>query len=54
MRKFWLTMAGLIAFTLIMLSSETINPFNLGMGLGFLLTPTAVANLFEHKYKNGK
>ena len=53
MRKFWLTMAGILSFTLVMLLSKgTINPFNLGLGIGFLISPMAVSNSFEHKYSN--
>ena len=54
MRKFWLTFTGLVSFTVIMIISQGIDPFNLGMGLGLLITPAAVANAFEHKFKNGK
>lgn len=52
MRKFWITLAGLASFTAIMIVS-TVDPFNLGLGLGMLITPTSIANALEHKYKNG-
>ena len=51
MRKFWLTFAGIVVFGVIMFHSPIIDPFNLGMGLGLLITPMAFANAAEHKYK---
>lgn len=53
MRKFWLTMVALASFTVIMIISK-VDPMNLGLGLGFLVTPMAASNAFEHKFKNGK
>ncbi len=54
MRKFWLTLVAIIIFGAIMLFNPTIDPMNLGLGLGFLLAPMAAANAMEHKFKNGK
>lgn len=54
LRKFFLTLAGLIGYVLIMLVNANVDPMNLGLGIGFMLTPTAVANAFEHRYKSGK
>ncbi len=54
MRKFILTLASLAIFALIMLKNPAIDPFNLGLGICFLLVPTSAANALEHKYKNRK
>jgi len=53
MRKFWLTLAALTSFTIVMIMAS-VDPFNLGLGLGALLSPTSIANAFEHKYNNKK
>jgi len=54
MRKFYLTLASLIGYVTIALWNANVDPMALGLGIGFLLTPTAAANAFEHRYKNGK
>lgn len=48
LRKFILTVLGLLCFTVILFVHETVDPFWLGLGLALLLTPTAIANVFEH------
>jgi hypothetical protein len=50
MRKFWLTLVGLGGFIAIILLHPQIDPISLGLGLGFLLSPMAVSNVYEHKY----
>lgn len=48
LRKFLITIASLVTFTIVMLNGDGINPFNLGLGLGLLIAPTSIANIFEH------
>ena len=48
LRKFFITMASLVTFAIVMLNGNDINPFNLGLGLGLLIAPTSIANIFEH------
>lgn len=50
-RKFLITISALIVFGVIMVSCDNINPFSLGMGIGMLITPTSIANIYEHKGK---
>ena len=45
-RRFLLTLSGLLAYTLIMLINA-VDPFNLGLGIGLLLTPHAVSKFGE-------
>jgi len=54
MRKFWLTMVSLLGMIGIILIHPTIDPFNLGMGLGLALSPMAASNAYEHMSKNTK
>lgn len=51
LRKFTLTVIGLASFTMLLMLHETIDPFWLGLGLGVLLSPQAIANVFEHLAK---
>jgi hypothetical protein len=53
-RKFWQTILGLVIYGILMVQNPHIDAFNLGLGIGSLLTPTAMANIFEHRYANGK
>jgi len=52
-RKTIWTIAALGSFLTIMIINPSIDPFNLGMGIGLMLSPTSVANAIEHKAKNG-
>ena len=45
-RRFLLSFSGVISYTLIMLY-QNVDPFNLGLGLGLLLTPHAVTKFSE-------
>ncbi len=54
MRKFWLTLAGLTSFTLILMFNSNLDPMALGIAEAMLLTPMAAANAMEHKFKNNK
>ena len=51
MRKSLWTMTALLGFTGIMLLNPEINPSQLGLGLGILLSPSAAANAMEHLSK---
>ena len=46
-KNFILTFAALIIFFIVLFFKE-IDPLWLGLGLAILLTPAAVANVFEH------
>ena len=48
-RKFYLAVLGIVSYTIIMIT-QTVDPFNLGLGLGLMLSPSMMANAFEHKY----
>ena len=48
-RKFYLAVLGIVSYTTIMIT-QTVDPFNLGLGLGLMLSPSMMANAFEHKY----
>ena len=52
-RRFLLTLAGILSFTAVMLVNANIDPFNLGLGIGLLLTPQAVSK-FGEKYGEKK
>ncbi len=52
-RKTIWTITALGSFLTIMIINPTIDPFQLGMGIGLILSPTSVANAIEHKAKNG-
>lgn len=49
-RKFFLTLAGVISFTLIGMKNAQADFMSLGLGLGFLLAPIAAANAAKYKY----
>ena len=52
LRKTILTLAGLIVFAFVCAKTDgPIDYMTLGLGIGMLLTPAAVGNIFEHKYK---
>lgn len=50
-RKFIITALSLVVYGGILFFAPNIDPANLGLGLGFLIAPNAVGNIFEHKYK---
>ena len=52
-RKTIWTLSAIASFLVIMLVNSSVDPFQLGMGLGLLLAPTSVANAVEHRAKNG-
>jgi len=51
-RKFVLTLIALLSACAIIIFHPSIDPVDLGLGLGFLIAPMAASNAFEHKYKN--
>ncbi len=51
-RKFFLTLAGVISFTLIGMKNAQADFMSLGIGLGFLLAPIAAANAAKYKYQS--
>jgi hypothetical protein len=57
LRKMIITLAALAAFTIIMINSNgsatPIDPFNLGFGIGLLLTPSSAAYIGAY-FANGK
>ena len=48
LRKFIISLVAIVVYGVILAKSPQIDPLGLGLGLGFLITPTAVANVFEH------
>ena len=50
-----MTLGGMLLYGWVAsVATAPIDYMNLGMGIGMLIAPGAVANIFEHKYVNSK
>ena len=46
-RRFTLTLVGLLVFCAVLIVNPAVDPFTLGLGIAFLLTPQAVSKFGE-------
>ena len=46
-RRFLLSESAVIVFGVIMILKDSIDPFNLGLGIGIMLSPHAATKAFE-------
>ncbi len=53
-RKFFLTLAGLISFTMIGFKSPQADFLSLGIGIGMVIAPVAAANAMKYKYQKAQ